>query len=91
MAYNSIYSITDFNNAFGAGPNSHRKMIRQQMADFFEIIIQLLERLIAEVSDPERVKVSSEEFKVKARRKISLRQLMLLEKKKVIILFDIED
>jgi hypothetical protein len=57
---------------------------RQQLAELFDVIIQLLERLVAEVSDPERIKVSSDEFKLKARRKISLRQLMLLEKKKVI-------
>ncbi len=53
------------------------------MTELYELVMQLLERLIGDVSDPERVKVTSDEFKLKARRKISLRQLMLLEKKKV--------
>jgi hypothetical protein len=47
-------------------------------------VVELIERLCAEVSDPERVKISSDEFKLKARRKISLRQLMLLEKQKAL-------
>jgi hypothetical protein len=46
--------------------------------------VELLERLCGEVSDPDRVKISSEEFKLKARRKISLRQLMLFEKQKAL-------
>lgn len=39
--------------------------------------------MCAEVADPDRIKVTSEEFKIKARRKLSIRQLMLLEKQKV--------
>ena len=77
------YSLNDFQHAFGSGANTHRRFGRQQLSELFEVIIQLLERLVAEVCDPERIKVSTDEFKLKARRKISLRQLMLLEKKKV--------
>ncbi len=46
--------------------------------------MDLIEHLTAEVSDPERVKITTDEFKLKARRKISLRQLMLLEKQKAL-------
>lgn len=39
--------------------------------------------MCSEVCDPERTKISEEDFALKTRRKVSLRQLMLLERQKV--------
>lgn len=40
---------------------------------------------MAEVCDPDRTKISEEDFTLKTRRKVSLRQLMLIERQKVLI------
>jgi hypothetical protein len=46
-------------------------------------VVDLLERMCSEVTDPERVKIATDDFKLKSKRKLSLRQLMLLEKQRV--------
>ncbi|PRP89393.1 inner arm dynein, group 5 [Planoprotostelium fungivorum] len=78
------YTVSDFNSNFLGGSNSNRRTIKQQSTDFIESIIEDINQLISEVSDPERVKIVSDDFKIRARRKISLRQLMLLEKQKAL-------
>lgn len=46
----------------------------------------MIERMCFEVSDSERTKISEDDFTIKTRRKVSLRQLMLVERQKVIII-----
>jgi len=63
---------------------SNRRTVKQQSTEFIEGVIEAVTLLISEVSDPDRVKIVSDDFKIRARRKVSLRQLMLLEKQKAL-------
>eukprot|EP01116_Phalansterium_solitarium_P010346 TRINITY_DN2503_c0_g1_i2.p1 TRINITY_DN2503_c0_g1~~TRINITY_DN2503_c0_g1_i2.p1 ORF type:complete len:779 (+),score=372.13 TRINITY_DN2503_c0_g1_i2:133-2469(+) len=78
------YSVVEFNNHLGNGPTSHRRVVKDSISEFVFSVFELIDHLIQEVCDPERMKLPAEEFQAKARRKVSLRQLMLIEKQKAL-------